>query len=67
MMYDIIPMVVKITNIDIKPMGLPNIKSNQNAISKSSFADVYKDVMAKLALLDVVYADLDQLMMPKHF
>ena len=34
---------------------------------KSSFADVYKDVMAKLALLDVIYADLDQLMMSKHF
>ncbi len=32
-MYDIIPIVQKITIIDSKPIALPNIKSNQNAIS----------------------------------
>lgn len=31
------PMVQKITVIDISPIALPNIKSNQKAIVKSSF------------------------------
>lgn len=60
MMYDIIPIVANITIIDSKPMALPNIKSNQNAIVKSSFADVSKFDIPKLPRLLPTFADLDQ-------